>query len=83
MSKTSERTSAARNKAESIWARSKAAATKERDEAAAADQAKTARLRALRLAKEAADRIAATEEAARKAALKAATKGRRKVAASS
>ncbi|WP_162914999.1 hypothetical protein [Desertibaculum subflavum] len=80
MSKVSERASSVRSKAESIWARAKEAASKERDEAAAADQAKTARLRALRLAKEAADRAAAVEEASRKAALKAASKRKPKAA---
>ena len=83
MSKESDRAAVARNKAESVWARAKEVATKERDEAHAAEQAKTARLRALRLAKEAADRAAAEEEASRKAALKAATKPKRKAAAAS
>ena len=81
MSKAGDRAAGARDKAEAMWSRAKEAATKERDEAAVAEQAKTARLRALRLAKEAADRVVAEEEAARKAALKAATKGKRKTAA--
>lgn len=81
MSKTSERTAAARTKAEALWSRSKEAAAKERDAADTAERAKTARLRALRLAKEASDRIAAEEEVARKAALKSAVKGRRKATA--
>jgi len=80
MSKAGDRAAGARDKAEAMWSRAKEAATKECDEATAAEQAKTARLRALRLAKEAADRVAAEEEAVRKAALKAATTEKRKAA---
>lgn len=73
-----DRAAIARNRAEALWPRAKVVTTSEHDEAAEAERAKTARLRALRLAKEAADRTAAEQETARKAAVKAAAKGRRK-----
>lgn len=69
------RDEAARRKAQDQFAKVKqrdAEALKDREKVQAAEAAKTARLRALRLAKEAIDKEAADKEAAEKAATAAA-----------
>jgi len=79
---SSQKTAEARGKAEALWAKNKAKEVetlKERERERAAETAKTSRLRALRLAKEAADKIAAEKAAAEKAAAAAAAKPAKRV----
>lgn len=74
MSNSGSTTSSVRSRAEALWSKAKETAHKERNEAVEADRAKTARLRELRMAKEAADKLKAATEAAQVSTLKATVK---------
>lgn len=77
MSSSNGGSTSVRSRADAVWQRAKDTAHKEREAQSIAERAKTARLRELRLAKEAADKAAAEAESASLLALKAAAKKRK------